>query len=96
MKDGVELGVANDQVFQEDNSKEAGGAVGSLTRGIISRQALYEHAMVLALIPFLQPPLFGPVVVRLMLVRGWLRIGLICSGYPGVSSWEDPRKSRHT
>ena len=49
---GLELGHANDQVFRKVNSKHAGGAVGSLTGGVISRQSLYEHAMVLSLAAF--------------------------------------------
>ncbi|MFN3192186.1 MAG: DUF84 family protein [Aureliella sp.] len=56
---GMELGLANDEVFNQVNSKHAGGAVGSLTGGLIDRQALYEHAMILALIRFTQPELFN-------------------------------------
>ena len=59
VESGLELGDANDRVFREHNSKHAGGAIGSLTRGLISRQQLYEHAMTMALIPFAQPGLFG-------------------------------------
>ena len=55
---GMELGHANDQVFGELNSKHAGGAVGSLSGGVITRQSLYEHAMQLALIAYRQPALF--------------------------------------
>ncbi|MEL7497120.1 MAG: inosine/xanthosine triphosphatase [Planctomycetota bacterium] len=55
---GLELGHANDLVFDQLNSKQTGGAVGSLTNGRISRRELYEHAMTLALIPFLSPSLF--------------------------------------
>ena len=58
VESGVELGHANDEVFSEHNSKQMGGAVGSLTCGLISRQSLYEHAMGLALIAFRQPDLF--------------------------------------
>ncbi len=36
----------------ETNSKQQGGAVGSLTGGVITRQSLYEHAMALALVTF--------------------------------------------
>jgi inosine/xanthosine triphosphatase len=50
---GVELGHADDQVFGRSNSKQANGAVGLLTRDLIDRAAYYEHAVVLALIPFL-------------------------------------------
>jgi inosine/xanthosine triphosphatase len=55
---GMELGHANDVVFKERNSKQQGGAVGSLTGGVISRQTLYEHAMALALIAFKNGELF--------------------------------------
>lgn len=59
VESGVELGHANDEVFKEHNSKQKGGAVGSLTGGVISRQSLYEHAMALALVAFKNPELFG-------------------------------------
>lgn len=58
LKAGMELGHANDQVFGEHNSKHQGGAVGSLTGGVISREDLYRHALIQALIPFRQPQLF--------------------------------------
>ena len=56
---GVELGHANDQVFEQHNSKQQGGAVASLTGGVITRHSLYEHAMVLALASFKHPDLFS-------------------------------------
>ena len=59
VESGVELGHANDQVFNQHNSKQAGGAVGSLTNGCISRQDLYEHAMALALVSLKQPDLYS-------------------------------------
>ena len=58
VESGIELGHANDKVFGEKNSKQAGGAVGSLTGGIVSRQELYEHAMALALVGFRHPELY--------------------------------------
>jgi inosine/xanthosine triphosphatase len=58
VESGMELGHANDVVFQETNSKQQGGAVGSLTGGVITRQSLYEHAMALALVTFRQENLF--------------------------------------
>jgi inosine/xanthosine triphosphatase len=58
VESGIELGTANDEVFKEHNSKQQGGAVGSLTGGVVSRQSLYEHAMALALVAFKQPDLF--------------------------------------
>ncbi|KPJ93644.1 MAG: hypothetical protein AMS18_05345 [Gemmatimonas sp. SG8_17] len=53
VKSGEELGRACDIVFQERNTKQHGGAVGLLTRNVIDRTSLYEHAVILALVPFL-------------------------------------------
>ncbi len=52
VRSGVELGIADDQVFGRSNSKQTNGAVGLLTADLIDRQRYYEHAVVLALIPF--------------------------------------------
>ncbi|EFC40184.1 predicted protein [Naegleria gruberi] len=52
IKEGKELGEANDIVFKKHNSKQQTGAVGLLTREIVTRAAYYEQALVLALIPF--------------------------------------------
>lgn len=59
IESGMELGHANDVVFGRQNSKQQGGAVGSLTGGVITRQSLYEHAMVLALVAFRQEVLYA-------------------------------------
>lgn len=61
VESGMELGTANDVVFKETNSKQQGGAVGSLTGGVITRQSLYEHAMALALVAFRQKTLYAEV-----------------------------------
>jgi len=50
---GVEIGVADDQVFGRVDSKRQGGSVGLLSGGLIDRAAYYEHAMILALVPFM-------------------------------------------
>ena len=55
---GIELGHADDLVFRRSNSKQKDGAVGILTRGIIDRANYYEHALILALIPFLNTQLY--------------------------------------
>ena len=55
---GVELGHADDMVFERTNSKQGNGAVGILTNGLIDRAAYYEPAVVLALIPFLNQELY--------------------------------------
>eukprot|EP00312_Isochrysidales_sp_CCMP1244_P006521 CAMPEP_0196673322 /NCGR_PEP_ID=MMETSP1090-20130531/2883_1 /TAXON_ID=37098 /ORGANISM="Isochrysis sp, Strain CCMP1244" /LENGTH=382 /DNA_ID=CAMNT_0042011079 /DNA_START=1 /DNA_END=1149 /DNA_ORIENTATION=+ len=52
VKSGVELGDADDRVFGDSGSKRKGGTVGKLTRGLVDRTAYYEHAMHLALAPF--------------------------------------------
>ena len=55
VRQGKELGEADDLVFGRTDSKKEEGAVGLLTGNVIDRAALYEHAMVLALIPFRHP-----------------------------------------
>lgn len=57
VRQGVELGHADDRVFGRQNSKQGNGAVGLLTHDVIDRQAYYTHAVLLALIPFVQPSL---------------------------------------
>ncbi|WKV12102.1 inosine/xanthosine triphosphatase [Marivirga harenae] len=52
VREGVELGDADDLYFGRSNSKQKEGAVGILTNGEIDRKTYYEHAMVMALIPF--------------------------------------------
>lgn len=55
---GLELGDANDEVFKKENSKQKNGAVGLLTNDLLTRQQLYQHGLVLALIPFLNKKLY--------------------------------------
>ena len=52
VQSGLELGDADDRFFQRTGSKQTDGVVGLLTAGLIDRAAYYEHALVLALIPF--------------------------------------------
>lgn len=52
VRDGKELGEADDIVFQQSNSKQRSGAIGLLTDNVITRTSLYEHAVILALVPF--------------------------------------------
>ena len=49
----LELGAACDLVFNATNSKQQGGTVGALTRGLLDHTAYYEHALLCALAPFL-------------------------------------------
>jgi len=56
--EGHELGTVGDTLFGTSNGKQKNGFVGSLTNNLITRVALYEHALLLALIPFMQPHLY--------------------------------------
>jgi inosine/xanthosine triphosphatase len=56
--EGLELGHANDRVFGTENSKHKGGAVGLLTQERLNRASYYREALLLALIPFLNPQLY--------------------------------------
>jgi inosine/xanthosine triphosphatase len=55
---GEELGPVMDGLFKEHNTKHKGGAVGLLTNGLVSREALYIQPLIFALIPFMHEPLF--------------------------------------
>ena len=57
VRGGMELGHADDAVFQRDNSKQANGAIGLLTDDVIDREAYYVHALIMALVPFKNPEL---------------------------------------
>lgn len=59
VESGMELGEADDKVFQRINSKQENGAVGILTNGAVDRKEYYQQAVVLALIPFLQRDLYS-------------------------------------
>lgn len=50
--EGKELGEADDVVFGGTNSKQKNGAVGILTKDIVTRTSYYTEAIILALIPF--------------------------------------------
>ncbi|MEK6946890.1 MAG: inosine/xanthosine triphosphatase [Nanoarchaeota archaeon] len=52
IKQGKELGEADDIVFGRTNSKQENGAVGILTDNVVDRTKYYTEAVVLALIPF--------------------------------------------
>jgi inosine/xanthosine triphosphatase len=60
VREGKELGEADDIVFNKQNSKQNNGAVGLLTGNIIDRTRFYEEAVVLALIPFKNKELYHP------------------------------------
>lgn len=53
-----ELGDVMDEVFGTDNIKQKGGAIGLLTHNQLSRSSVYHQALILALIPFVNPEHF--------------------------------------
>jgi inosine/xanthosine triphosphatase len=57
VRQGEELGHADDIVFGQQNSKQANGSVGLLTHDVLDRRGYYAHAVILALIPFVNPRL---------------------------------------
>jgi len=58
VREGKELGEADDLVFGQSNSKQESGAVGLLTNNILDRTQLYVDGVALALIPFKNPTLY--------------------------------------
>ena len=58
VRSGLELGQADDQVFNQSHSKQKNGAVGLLTNDIINRTEYYQQAVILALVPFLKPEFY--------------------------------------
>jgi inosine/xanthosine triphosphatase len=59
VKQGMELGEADDKVFDRINSKQGSGTVGILSNGIISRSSYYQHALVLALVPWIRADVYS-------------------------------------
>jgi inosine/xanthosine triphosphatase len=58
VRQGKELGEADDIVFGRSNSKQENGAIGLLTGDVVNREQLYEQAVILALVPFKNPDLY--------------------------------------
>ncbi len=58
IKQGKELGEADDIVFGRSNSKQSNGSVGILTGDVIDRTKYYTEAMIFALIPFKNKELY--------------------------------------
>lgn len=58
VRQGVELGEADDMVFGRINSKQANGAIGILTNDVLTRTTYYEPAVIMALIPFKNEALY--------------------------------------
>ncbi len=58
VRGGLELGAADDVVFGRENSKQKDGAIGLLTGNVVDRCGLYEHGVIMALIPFKNDALY--------------------------------------
>ena len=58
IRQGMELGQADDTVFGRKDSKLSNGTVGLLTNDAITRTTYYRDTIILALIPFKHPHLF--------------------------------------
>ena len=58
IKQGKELGEADDIVFGQKNSKQKNGTIGNLTNNLIDRTKYYTEAVILALIPFKNDSLY--------------------------------------
>ena len=51
-------GEAGDRIFHKTGSKQQQGSTGLLTRGMVDRDMFYGHAMILAMVPFINPDLY--------------------------------------
>ncbi len=57
--EGEELGHVVDRLSGDHNSKQKGGAIAYLTQGRLGRRELYAQGVVMALVPFLNPAMYG-------------------------------------
>lgn len=57
---GEELGDVMDDVLNEENIKQKGGAVGALTAGLVLRQDTFAIGVAYALAPFVAEELYSP------------------------------------
>lgn len=58
VESGMELGDADDKVFGRVKAKHGSGTVGLLTDGLVDRVRYYEHAILMALVPWIRPDLY--------------------------------------
>jgi inosine/xanthosine triphosphatase len=56
---GEELGHVIDRLSGDQNTKQKGGAIGHLTKGRLGRRELYAQGVAMALVPFLNPQMYG-------------------------------------
>lgn len=55
---GEELGHVIDAISGEHNTKQKSGAIGFLTNEVMDREKLYVSGIIMALVPFLNQPIF--------------------------------------
>jgi inosine/xanthosine triphosphatase len=58
IKNGMELGEANDKLFGKDNSKQKEGHFGLMSNNLITRTQGYKSALIMALTRFIHPKLW--------------------------------------
>ncbi|SBS31420.1 Non-canonical purine NTP phosphatase [Marinomonas aquimarina] len=58
LEQGEELAHVMDDIFNEHNIRQKGGAIGVLTNHLENRQSVYTQALTLALAPFMHPELY--------------------------------------
>lgn len=59
VSDGLELGDADDKLFGRVGGKKRNGTVGLLTNNAVTRADYYEQALLLALVPWIRPDVYG-------------------------------------
>jgi inosine/xanthosine triphosphatase len=59
VREGIELGEADDRFFGRNNSKQKDGAIGILSDGRVTRTMLYQPAVTFALLRFVHPEYYG-------------------------------------
>jgi len=55
---GSELGKVMEKISGKDNIRQTEGAIGFLSKAVLDRKALYYHALIAALVPFLNKDLY--------------------------------------
>lgn len=58
LQNGEELGHVMDRLFNTNNIKQKGGAIGLLTNGLATRESVYRQATLLAMAPFIHADLY--------------------------------------
>jgi inosine/xanthosine triphosphatase len=59
LENGEELGHVMDRLFNTNNIKQKGGAIGLLTNGLATRESVYRQATLLAMAPFINSDLYN-------------------------------------